>query len=425
MPVNNLKVDGLGITWFRVAHGLKSGSAEALRTPFSLNNLAPAELERLAMRVFRACCLGLVLITALIAGPVRAADLGGRLKRLFSEYKRIESVRLTSRAIIDFNDSLAQRKPGLKGRHIEARYSYVAKGSKYRIVSRWNRATPDMDWEVAWDGRRFLELDRRTHTMQVIPHNTHQSVELLRNPLLTPLTFLSIGGMRHGGWGLRLHWVQQQTIEQRAIRLARWSHGRRGAAATFPGRIYYWKIPFKFRVRFERRIPFLPACIERVAENGVVLDRIDFVKYKKIPLGDGKVFYAPWRFKRQWELPHRGLVFHTEIDRITRCAINQLIPPGSFTISFREAKSIYDVGAKRFIVPPDSYGRWMHGQKAAMAAKTSFGFSPPAAKAGVPPSAKRARRSIVFWGWIGAIAVLCLGLLFLWAPWSRGGRSSS
>ncbi len=307
---------------------------------------------------FRALCLSILGAWAVQGcwDGVRAADSGGRLRSLFDEYRLVTSVSLTARVQLRFHvpvldGHLRRRKKSrlVKG---DSKISFHAQGNEFASSDSVPPGVAVWNFRSAYNGKRYECLDGGSGYLFYQKHRWPSSHLMSPNPFFAAVEFLDPSRDGHPNRAIRLPVVRSANAASTAIAKATWvavaKNSRYSAIAQIPfrgtvnGHRAFW------RVKFGRKVAFLPEVVETVyAKTGAWCRRGDILAYKAIATSGGK-FYCPMVFRWRFRGRH-GNLYADHLTKVVSCTINQPIGPAAFQIDFRLARQIYDADAHRTI----------------------------------------------------------------------------
>jgi hypothetical protein len=281
--------------------------------------------------------------------PAGAADLGGRLERLFAQYHSIGTAKMAATMRQTWYNIPSAGLPTKQTGTLSWRYD--ADGKKYRIRA---ISSPGFDSTdnvtIAYNGHRYYYFSGDILSFR--RKNMRNLVITTLNPLFYPLEFTDKTSDQHLGYKLQLWRAKSPRVEAKFIREAVWKRHPPtdfSAEAVFPAEGTMNKHLFLYRVFFGRRIRFLPARIESVyLKGGELIWRYDLLSYRRAIIG-GRPFYWPSAIRVRGYYRATEKLLLDERVSVRSAKFNQPIRQSDFSIDFRLAPIIYDISNKKYM----------------------------------------------------------------------------
>ncbi len=224
---------------------------------------------------------------------------------------------------------------------------FYASGEQWRLNSHADPALyPDMDTQIAWNGNEFQYFIPPAGLLSVSTGALPQA-----NGVALPVMFFSL--MEHfmppddanPTFVPRLDDVRQvasvsshSEVEWTAVQVNGLAYER----ATFPGGVLQGTA-YDQIVYVRPLLPGYPERIDRVNQQGEILQRLTFTGYDRFLTGEGSIMYWPTIIKAELLKPDDGSVV-AEIKFIIRVLkVNQpsALPPGIFNIDWTAAQRVF------------------------------------------------------------------------------------
>jgi hypothetical protein len=374
-------------------------------------------VHRLAMVSVLTVCT----YSAFAAGAVESAS--SLVSGLIDNYKAVETVQLQAAGDVKIFDAVidGQKEPGVRNVHSDL--TYVAKNECYFIDTKWD-PTPNYDYKIAFDGKRYQELNRPTSRLTILVHDPDPDQNPVHPdlPLFYPVQFLNVTEDGHLACPIKLGTVQDVSLVGKAEKECRWlDEGQ--MAVELPGRVRYSR-PTTWQVYFGGGVvPYLPKRVRHVDNQGNVLEELIFDDYKAAIISGGKKVYYPEITSRILKTKENA-VFLEEKTHITACAFNQSIDDSKFVIDFDEARSIWDGDAHKFIAEK---GGIQPPQEISGITLTNDSSPPVPALVASGSNDEARKKSLWFWLSLMGGAILCfiVSVLYLVHAMRPSARASS
>ncbi len=230
------------------------------------------------------------------AGRVSGSDLGGRMDKLFGQYRLIKTVDMRSR-VREVQYPFLMVPPPWPGRtHVGIiRWRYKAEGQKYYIKTVPSSGfAPGFNYIITYNGHQYDFFVRADGNLYFRTRDMRSCPVLSPNPFFYPLYFIDSSNDQRFSYAIMLWQARSRKIENRIIAEVHWEqHVPPGysAVAEVPANGTMNKRPFLFKIFFGWHPSYLPIRVESVYRTGGgPILRYDILSYAKTMI-NGHPFY--------------------------------------------------------------------------------------------------------------------------------------
>jgi hypothetical protein len=235
---------------------------------------------------------------------------------------------------------------------INADVEFYASGDQWRLNSYADPALyPGMDTQIAWDGNKFQYFIPPAGLLSIstgeLPQSNGVALPIL---LFSTLEHFIPPDDANPTFVPRLADVRQIASEK-SHEEVQWTavqvDGRAYERATYPGGVFQGTA-YDHVVYVRPLLPSYPARIDRVNQEGQVLERMTFTGYDRFLTGDGSLMYWPTVIKAELLKPDDGTVLAEMkfIIRVLKVNDSASLPAGIFNIDWAAAESVFLDGEK-------------------------------------------------------------------------------